>query len=165
MLGIELIPLQWLCCCSWILNPLHHSGNSFFFFLTAPAAWGSSWARDGTRAKVQPALQLHQYQSLNCCTKRELPRPDMLFFFFKRPHTWHMVVPRLGVTLALQLLTYNTAIAMPDLNHVCYLHHSSWQCQILNPLNEARDQTHISMDTSWVYNLLRHHGNSSQLCF
>ena len=29
---------------------------------------------------------------------------------------------------------------MPDPSHVCDLHHSSQQCQILNPLNEARDQ-------------------------
>ena len=28
------------------------------------------------------------------------------------------------------------------------LHHRSWQCQILIPLSEARDQTHILMDTS-----------------
>ena len=31
------------------------------------------------------------------------------------------------------------------------LHRSSWQHQILNPLNKARNQTCILMDTSWVY--------------
>ena len=30
----------------------------------------------------------------------------------------------------------------PDLSRVCDLHHSSWQRQVLNPLSEARDQTH-----------------------
>ena len=30
---------------------------------------------------------------------------------------------------------------MPDPSHVCNLHHSSQQHQILNPLREARDQT------------------------
>ena len=30
------------------------------------------------------------------------------------------------------------------------LHHSSWQWWILNPLMEARDQTHILMDTNWI---------------
>ena len=34
------------------------------------------------------------------------------------------------------------------------------QCQILNPLNEARDWTWVSMDTSWVHNLLNHSRNS-----
>ena len=31
-----------------------------------------------------------------------------------------------------------------------WLHHSSQQCQILDPLKEARDQTHMLMDTSRV---------------
>ena len=35
-------------------------------------------------------------------------------------------------------------------NCICSLHHSSWQCRILNPLKEARDGIHILMDTSWV---------------
>ena len=26
-------------------------------------------------------------------------------------------------------------------SHICNLHHSSWQCQILNPLRKAKDQT------------------------
>ena len=29
----------------------------------------------------------------------------------------------------------------PDPSHVCDLHHSPWQCRILNPLREARDRT------------------------
>ena len=37
---------------------------------------------------------------------------------------------------------YARATAMPDLSHVCDLHHSSQQCQIINPLSEARNQTH-----------------------
>ena len=34
---------------------------------------------------------------------------------------------------------YVIATAIPDLSHVCNLHHSPWQCRILNPLCEARD--------------------------
>ena len=34
---------------------------------------------------------------------------------------------------------------------VAGLRHSSRQHQILNPLNEARDWTHVFMDTSWVH--------------
>ena len=43
---------------------------------------------------------------------------------------------------------------------VCKLHHSSWQCQILNLWSEARDQTHILMDTSQICNPLSHKGSS-----
>ena len=75
-----------------------------------------------------------------------------LFFFlvFLGPHPWHIEVPRLGVQSELQLPAYTIATAMPDLRHVCDLHHSSWQHQISNPLSEARDQTRIFMDTSGV---------------
>ena len=59
-----------------------------------------------------------------------------------------MEVPRLGVELELQLLVYTTATAMQNPGHVCNLHHSSWQCQILNPLNEAKDQIYVVVATS-----------------
>ena len=65
------------------------------------------------------------------------------FFFcfcFLGPHPWHMKVPRLGVETELRLPTYATATATPDPSRICELPHSSWQCQILNPLIEARDQ-------------------------
>ena len=51
----------------------------------------------------------------------------------------HMEVPKLGVELELQLPASATATLTPDLSQVCDLHHSSRQCQILNPLSEARD--------------------------
>ena len=60
----------------------------------------------------------------------------------------HMKVPRLGVKLELQLLAYDaTATATPDLCRICDLCLSLWQRQILNPLSEAKDQTHILPDT------------------
>ena len=61
-----------------------------------------------------------------------------------------MEVPKLGVESELQLPASTTAIAMQDPSHVCDVHHSSCQCQILNPLSEARDQIHILMDINWV---------------
>ena len=73
-----------------------------------------------------------------------------------------MEVPRPGVGFELQLPTYATATAMPDLSHICNLHCSSRHSQILNPLTRAKDRTHILMDTSGVLNLLRHNGNSYQ---
>ena len=74
----------------------------------------------------------------------------LYFFVFLGPHRWHMEVPRLGVELELQLPAYTTAAAMLDPNHICDLHHRSWQSWILNPLSEARNQTCILMDTSQV---------------
>ena len=55
------------------------------------------------------------------------------------PHPWHMEVPRLRVESELQLPAYTTATAMQDASRVCNLHHSSWQCRVLNPLSNARD--------------------------
>ena len=57
---------------------------------------------------------------------------------------------RLGVESDRQLLAYTTATAMADLSSICNLHHSLWQLWIPNPLNKARDGTHILMDTRRV---------------
>ena len=61
-----------------------------------------------------------------------------------------MEAPRLGVKLELWVLVYTTATAMPDLSHVCDLHHGSRQCQILNTLSKARDRTCVLMDASQI---------------
>ena len=55
-------------------------------------------------------------------------------------------VPRLGVKSELELLAYATATATWDPSCICDLLHSSRQPWILNPLSEAREQTH----TSWL---------------
>ena len=72
----------------------------------------------------------------------------LFVFCFLGPYLWHMEVPRLGVKSELQLPAYTIATAMQDLSCVYDLHHSPWQCQILNPLNKAKDLTHILTDTS-----------------
>ena len=51
----------------------------------------------------------------------------------------HMEVPRLGVFSELQPPAFARAAVTRDPSHVCDLHHSSWQRQILNPLSKARD--------------------------
>ena len=61
-----------------------------------------------------------------------------------------MEVPWLGVELELQLLAYTTATEMLDLNHICDLHHSLRQRQILNQLSKARDRTCILKDITWL---------------
>ena len=75
----------------------------------------------------------------------------IFFFSFLGPHLWHMEVPRLGVESELQLLAYTTASATWDPSCICDLHHSSRQCQIPDPLSEAKDRTHILMDISWIH--------------
>ena len=79
---------------------------------------------------------------------------DFFFFFFLfyfvGPHPWHVEVPSLGVESELQLPAYITVTATGDTRHVCDLHHSSQQYQILNPLIEARDRTCILIDPSQV---------------
>ena len=86
-----------------------------------------------------------------------------IFYFFALcflgPHPWHMEFLRLGVQLELQLPAYATATATWNLSCVFDLYHSSWQCQILDPLSKARDRTHILMDTSRVLNPLSHSRN------
>ena len=65
----------------------------------------------------------------------------------------HMEVPRLGVQSELKPLVYTTATATPDPSPIYGLYHSSWQYRTLNSLSEARGQTCILRDTSWVLNL------------
>ena len=50
----------------------------------------------------------------------------------------------------LLLPAYTTATAKPDLSRVCNLHYSSWQCRILNPLSEAREQSYNLMVPSQI---------------
>ena len=72
----------------------------------------------------------------------ELPLFIYLFFWLfcvLGLHPQHMEVLGLGVILELQLPAYATATAMPDPSLDCNLHHTSWQCQILNPLSEVID--------------------------
>ena len=57
-----------------------------------------------------------------------------------------------GVESELQLQTYSLTTATPYPSCISNLPYSLWQCQILNSLNEAREQTHIIMETmSWGF--------------
>ena len=61
-----------------------------------------------------------------------------------------MEVPRIGVKSELQLLACNIATVMQDPRHICDLHHSSWQCRILNPLSKTRDGTCVLVDATQI---------------
>ena len=66
-----------------------------------------------------------------------------------------MEVPGLGVEFELQLLACATVSATNTAAH--------GNTQILNTLSEARDQTHIPMDTSRILNRLSHSRNSQHI--
>ena len=89
--------------------------------------------------------------SYNVVGVTEPPEFQFLFLFcLFGPNPWHMEFLRVGVASELQLPAYAIAIATWDSSCICNLHHSSWQRLILNPLCKARDQIHISMDTSQI---------------
>ena len=92
-----------------------------FRYLSLSSFRGSGWSCDLTSL-----MNLRRVIDFSVCSA--------FSFGGEGPPVWHMEVPRLGakLELELQLPAYSTA-------H-----------QILNPLSEARDQTHILMDTSWV---------------
>ena len=88
------------------------------------------FSKSGRRRESQQRFgskPLHTLFFLNC-----------YLFIFLRVKVQHAEVPRLGVELELQLLADTTARATRDPSCICNIHHSSWQCQIFNPLNEAR---------------------------
>ena len=53
-----------------------------------------------------------------------------------------------GVESELQLPACTTVTETWDPSHICNPHHSSWHCQVPNPLSKARARTCILMDTS-----------------
>ena len=45
---------------------------------------------------------------------------------------------------------YLFPMELMDPSRVCNLHHTSQQCQILNPLHDAKDQTRNLIVPSWI---------------
>ena len=84
----------------------------------------------------------------------------MFFSFFLWLHLQHMEIPGLGIESELQLQTYTTAMVTLDPSPICHLHLSLQQCQILNPLQEARDWITSSWTLLRVLNPLNCNGNS-----
>ena len=82
----------------------------------------------------------------------------LLFFFSAAPVAYEVSQARNKSEL--HLLAYATATTTQDLSHVCKLHHSSQQQQILNPLSEARDQIQQPHGSQLDLFLLHHNRNS-----
>ena len=97
-------------------------------------------------------LQIFHAHLFCCCC--------FLIFCFLGPHPWHVEVPRLGVKSEQQPPVYTTATATRDTSHVCNPSHSSLQRRILNPLSEARDQSHILHEYQSDLLALNHNRNS-----
>ena len=72
------------------------------------------------------------------------------FLPFLGPLLRHLEVHRLGVELELQPPAYPRATARQDPSHVCDLHQSSRQRQLVNPLSKARDRTRNFMVPSRI---------------
>ena len=89
-----------------------------------------------------------------------ITRVSFSCFVFLGPCPRHMEVSGLGAELELQLPAYTTVTAAREPRHLCDLHHRSRQRWILHPLSEARDPTHILMDTSQALHPLSYNRNS-----
>ena len=111
------------------------------FFLKSCASWELILGFSITAfSKVMPRDPSPRLQSPTCWatgaagpleTNRNSLGTGFILFYFLEPHLQHMEIPRLGAKSELQLQAYATATATQDPSHVCNLHHSSKQHQIL----------------------------------
>ena len=86
---------------------------------------------------------------------------SIFFFLFRAaPVAYGCSQARGSMELLLLLLAHAKATT-PDPSCICDLHQCSQQHWILNSLSKAVDRICIFMDTSQVYNMLSHNGNSS----
>ena len=120
-----------------------------------PSIWGKkkkSWVIFFPKIQIKSLFTHVHFLSHSAYSQMQVYTVNSIFFLFLSfffffffvllgLHLWHMEVPRLGVKSELQLPVYTTATAMPGPSFICDLHHSPQQCQILNPLNEAWDET------------------------
>ena len=152
----------------------------FFFFLCWSHLWHLKGPGPAIKSEPElwPTPQLHQCWILNHCTgpgtepaspQRQAesltncsPEGTPIAFLF----VWFLVFCLFVLLFRAVLLAYKSSqargwiravaaslhysTATPDLSCICNLHHSSQQCRIPDPLSEARDWTHIFMDTNRI---------------
>ena len=75
-----------------------------------------------------------------------LVRAIFFFFFRAAPTAYGSLQARGRIGASAAGLHHNGGSKL----HICDLHHSSWQCRILNPLSESRDRTCILVDPSLI---------------
>ena len=109
--------VSFILCCIYLTVLFFMAGAQTFFFMAAPTAYGSSWARDWIWAEAvtyaapvaMPDPLTHRTRlqiELSCCSGfltqcATVGTPRFFFFFvflpFLGPPPQHMEVPRLGV--------------------------------------------------------------------
>ena len=158
---------------------LDHYDWLFFFLWPQLLAYGSSWAMGQigaasvayatatatcsntrsltywVRPGIEPTSSQRQQLVLNLRShNRNSDHYDFFWFiwYLDKASTNRNYAKILPVASPGKLYSpdYARATALLDPTRVFDLHHTSWQCWILNPLSEARDQTHILMMLSWV---------------
>ena len=95
-------------------------------------------------------------------TEYQTQRRENVFFVavvFLGLHLWHMEVPRLGAESEVHPLAYATATAMPVWAASATYATGHGNAGAFNPLSEARDWTHVLMDTSQILNRMSHNRN------
>ena len=97
------------------------------------------WVEDLALSLEQVGWLLWVGPKINETTLRLKYHKKTLTGFLGGSHLQHMQVPRLGVELEVQVLAYAIATATRDPSRIWDPYHSSWQCQILNPLSKARE--------------------------
>ena len=124
-----------------------------YLSLAAPLAYGRCQARDQTRASAVTQAAAKTTLSLSCYATvgtAILQSFYFIFCLFLGPHpTAHGSSQARGrIRAAAAGLHHSNSNTRSK--HICDLHCNSWQHQILNPLRETRDQTHVLMDTSRI---------------
>ena len=99
--------------------------------------------------KVAFRVEICAFKEFPLRLKRYVTNPlFLLFFFFSFFWGGGASLAAYGSSQAGDRIRAATATATSDPSHICELHHSSQQCQILHSLSEARDRTGIFMDTN-----------------
>ena len=130
-------------------------------------ALGVEWGNQVRHGSEAHAVEGDSMISMTHCTF-QTPFPAVegwmfLFIFLLPPAAYGSSQARGQIRAAAE--TYTTATATQDPSCICDLHHSLWQYQILNPLNEARDRTASSWRLHGVLNPLSHNENSQKSVF